>query len=391
MITRVFSSTPRFELAEQDPELTIEIGNTVVINIGNHPHILARGEGFMEVDRVILVMCEATRQAGLAAAIVDVGDETGGVVAVGSQEFGECRDIVTEGRGPVGPELMGPPSGEEAGVGRERPGGCRERQVEAHAAAGQPLEVGGRRPAVAVEAEIARPHRIPDDQKQIPGGRGRGGQGGNQAMLRPGATAHRDQHQGEERHREHGDRPAHHSEKRRAAATDHPGELRGEPRREDWRRPQLNRQPRSDVADPNKREEPHGHFQANPSLPAPREEREPDRRYQEEDRDSHWDQPREIISQAVEVRLDEPLPRHEDAEVKKALDESDPRGQEQDLRPRHGGRMCVKGCLAQGRLAHGLRRVSRQKLHRLIHRSIGDSPEGSTPSRRRACKTRRGA
>ena len=95
--------------------------------------------------------------------------------------------VVVERRPPVGRQLMGPPPGEQAAVRRQGPGGGRERLVEPHPPAGQPLEVGRRRAAVAVEAQVPGPDRIPDDQQHVPGAGGRRRQGGRP----PGAPTRR--------------------------------------------------------------------------------------------------------------------------------------------------------------------------------------------------------
>ena len=141
-----------------------------------------------EAERVILVVREAPGQAGLAAAVVEVGDEAGGVIAEGGERTRRAWGAVIQRRLPVDPQLMGPPPGEQAGVRRQGPGRGREGQVEPHPAAGQSLEIGRRPAAVAVQAQIPGPDRVPDDQQHIPG---RSGGGGRAATARCSDQARR--------------------------------------------------------------------------------------------------------------------------------------------------------------------------------------------------------
>ena len=117
-------------------------------NAGNFGHIdpIAQchvtGEDVVQVDRVILVVGEAPSQAGLSAAIIDVGRESRGVIAVTGQILGERGNVVPQGRFPVDAQLMRPLPGEQARMRRQGPRGRRERQVEPHPAAASRSRLG---------------------------------------------------------------------------------------------------------------------------------------------------------------------------------------------------------------------------------------------------------
>ncbi len=184
-------------------------------------------------------MRESPTQSGFPAAVVQVGDESGRIIAMRAEKPGECGVGCIERHRPVGGQLMGPPPSQEAAMRRESPWCGRESLVEPHSPAGQSLEVGRSPAAVAVKTQVPGPHGVPDDQEHVPAIGRTGRQAGHGPVLRPGRSAERQQHDDQQQSDEHRKCAADESEERPAARADQPGGLNAKPPRQQQRRPRV--------------------------------------------------------------------------------------------------------------------------------------------------------
>jgi hypothetical protein len=121
------------------------------------------GEG----EPVILIVLESAGQSGFGAHVFGIGHDAHGGITRFTQHFRQGGKGPVEGDLPVDRELLHPPAGEEARMGRRGPGRRGEGLVEGHPACRNVVQVGRCRRTESVESELDRPDGIEDDQQDV--------------------------------------------------------------------------------------------------------------------------------------------------------------------------------------------------------------------------------
>ena len=147
-----------------------------ILEVRSSPHVRA-AENLNQADGDVFVMEKSAVEAEPTVAEIGIADETRRGVALVAEEFGERGKRGVERAIGTGGELVGPASGEHAGVRGKGPGGGSAGAVESNSSLCEFCQVGRRVALVAVEAQALGTNGIKHNEqnvRRVPRGRGAG-------------------------------------------------------------------------------------------------------------------------------------------------------------------------------------------------------------------------